>query len=377
MSDETDAGSLDLFVHQEQQSLFDAPPDWKATWKGMPEYEQKNLMPWQTIKVHFRNFRDRQEFAELVGQRLTDQTPYVWYPREERAVRNDKRWASRDYIAPRFPIYIISKGRWETRHTSKFFEEIGLEYRIVVEPQEYDNYATVIPPAKILVLPFSNLGQGSIPARNWVWEHSISEGAEYHWILDDNIRTFYRLHENQKFRIADGTIFKAAEDFTLRYENVALSGMNYQWFAKQKQMIPPFLLNTRIYSCILIKNDIPYRWRGRYNEDTDLSLRVLKDGLCTVQFNAFLADKLETMTVRGGNTDELYQGDGRLQMAQSLQQQHPDVVTITQKFGRWQHHVNYREFRKNKLKLKAGVSIDSSNDYGMEIVEIEQSEAEQ
>ena len=52
--------------------------------------------------------------------------------------------------------------------------------------------------------------------------------------------------------------------------------------------LPPFKANTRIYSCILIDNALPFRWRGRYNEDTDLSLRVLKAGLCTIQFNAFL-----------------------------------------------------------------------------------------
>ena len=61
---------------------------------------------------------------------------------------------------------------------------MGVPYRIVVEPQEFDNYAQYIDPSKILTLPFSNLGQGSIPARNWVWEHSIQEGHQRHWILD-------------------------------------------------------------------------------------------------------------------------------------------------------------------------------------------------
>jgi len=44
----------------------------------------------------------------------------------------------------------------------------------------------------------------------------------------------------------------------------------------------------------LIRNDVPYRWRGRYNEDTDLSLRMLKDRWCTIQFNAFLQGKAAT-----------------------------------------------------------------------------------
>jgi hypothetical protein len=63
------------------------------------------------------------------------------------------------------------------------------------------------------------------------------------------------------------------------------------------------------------------------------------------------------MTMKGGNTDELYQGDGRLKMAQSLYEQHPDVVTITEKWGRPQHHVNYKIFRNNKLIKKAGAEL--------------------
>ena len=255
---------------------------------------------------------------------------------------------------PKYPVYIISKGRWESRLTSKALERIHVPYRIVIEPQEYDDYAAVIDPKKILVLPFSNLGQGSIPARNWVWEHSIEQGAKRHWILDDNLAPpFYRLNRNQIIQ-ADGTIFRCAEDFVDRYENVAMSGFHYEMFVPRRTVVPPFYLNTRIYSCICLRNDIQHRWRGRYNEDTDLSLRILKDGWCTVLFNAFLANKTATMTMKGGNTDELYAGDGRLKMAESLVEQHPDVATVTQKWGRYQHHVNYAPFKKNKLRFKPG-----------------------
>lgn len=269
---------------------------------------------------------------------------------------------------PEYPVYIISKGRWDSRLTSRALEQINMPYRIVVEPQEYDDYAAVIDSEKILVLPFSNLGQGSIPARNWVWEHAISEGAQRHWILDDNIRVFYRFNHNRFVPVSSGTIFRAAEEFVDRYTNIALSGFQYFMFITRKELHPPFTLNTRIYSCILIQNNIPYRWRGRYNEDTDLSLRVLKDGWCTVLFGAFLAEKQATMTMKGGNTDVLYQGEGRLKMAQALVQQHPDVTKIAWKWGRWQHSVDYRPFKKNKLIKKPNVIIPKGvNNYGMEL----------
>jgi hypothetical protein len=251
---------------------------------------------------------------------------------------------------------------------------MGVPYSIVVEPQERDLYASVIDSAKILTLPFSNLGQGSIPARNWVWEHALAAGANRHWIIDDNIDGFYRLNRNLKVPVKTGSTFRAAEDFVDRYENVAIAGFHYFMFASRKCKMPPFTLNSRVYSCILIKNDIPYRWRGRYNEDTDLSIRVLKDGWCTVLFLAFLAFKATTMSMKGGNTDELYAGtnegskeeDGRWKMAKSLQEQHPDIVKITRKWGRWQHHVDYSGFRGNVLIRKPGISISPDIDnYGM------------
>lgn len=272
---------------------------------------------------------------------------------------------------PKYPVYIISKGRAESRLTSKALEAMAVPYSIVIEPQEYDNYAAVIDPAKILVLPFSNLGQGSIPARNWVWEHSIQQGAARHWILDDNIDGFVRLHKSRKIPVTDGAIFAAAEDWADRFTNMALAGFHYRFFVKTGAIVNdtyklPLLLNSRVYSCILIQNDIPYRWRGRYNEDTDLSLRALKDGWCTVLFLAFLANKQTTMQMKGGNTDELYAGDGRLKMAQSLVEQHPDVTKITWKWGRWQHQVDYRPFKNNRPILRPGVVIpDEPNNYGM------------
>lgn len=83
-------------------------------------------------------------------------------------------------------------------------------------------------------------------------------------------------------------------------------------------------------------------------------------------------DKTTTMTMRGGNTDELYQGDGRYQMALSLKKQHPDVVKIVRKWGRWQHQVDYRPFKKNRLILRDDVEIPNEpNEYGMVLKHID------
>ncbi len=275
---------------------------------------------------------------------------------------------------PKYPIYIISKGRADSRLTVKALETMRVPYRVVVEPQEVADYARVIAKDNLLVLPFKNLGKGSIPARNWVWEHATNEGHDRHWIMDDNIRAFYRFNRNLKVPVASGSVFQAAEEFTDRYENVPMSGLNYFMFVSRKTTPPPFYLNTRIYSCILLQNGKSIQWRGRYNEDTDLSLRFLKAGYCTILFNAFLAEKTQTMTMKGGSTDELYKQDksfdGRYEMALHLQKQHPDVTKIVRKWGRWQHSVDYRPFRGNQLIKKANAKHgEGVNNYGMKLVE--------
>jgi len=246
-------------------------------------------------------------------------------------------------------------------------------YHIVIEPQEYKEYSSVIDKNKILILPFSNLNRGSVPARNWVWDHSIKSGAKRHWILDDNIRTFYRVYKNNQYKLDSGVGFKIIEDYTDRFTNIALSGMNYEMFVLKRQKYKPYRINTRIYSCILINNSICYRWRGKYNEDTDLSLRALKNKWCTLLFNIFVCQKIATMRMKGGNTDELYKQDakfdGRLEMALALKRYHPDVTKIVKKWGRWQHSVNYKPFKANKLIRNKNIIVNKEiNNYGMELL---------
>jgi hypothetical protein len=285
---------------------------------------------------------------------------------------------------PQFPIYIVSKGRWESRYTAKALDKIGVPYRMVVEEQELEKYAAVIDRARLLVLDEAyqrdydacmtlapGESRGSGPARNFVWDHSRAEGHPWHWTVDDNIRCFYRLDENCYSVVTDGTILRCMEDFVLRYENVAMAGPNYFMWAPRKNKMPPFTLNTRIYSFNLIRGDVPFRWRGRYNEDTDLSLRMLKAGWCTVLFNAFLQHKETTQKMRGGNTDTIYR-EGTYRKSKQLEALHPDVARVTmddQRFKRIHHMVDYSPFAGNQLIRRPGVVVPAgANEYGMRIV---------
>lgn len=253
---------------------------------------------------------------------------------------------------PRHPIYVASKRRGDSRLTSKTLERLNVPYYIVIEPQDYDAYSCVIDPAKILTLPFSNHGDGPGRARNWCWDHSMEIlGAKRHWVMDDNINGFFRLHGNRRHPVLDGGMFRVCEEFVDRFKNVPVAGLQYRFFCHDNQFYPPFVLNTRIYSVLLIENSCQYRWQGRYNEDTDLSLNVLKGGDCVLQFNNLLQGKMGTQVLKGGNTDEFYGHEGTWKKSKMLEELHPDVVKTVWKFGRWHHDVDYSSFQKNNKPL--------------------------
>ena len=370
--------------------------EWKRHWQGMPEFNQQDKSPAESILVHFKNKEDREAFSKIVGQKITKKTQGIWHPEAEIGHYFDKEYTGTGNKNPQFPLYIVSKGRAKDRYTSKSLEHCGVPYHIVIEEQEYDEYAAVIDPKKILVLDkqyqkdyncFDDLGdsrsKGPGAARNFIWDHSVAAGYSWHWVMDDNIKGFYRLNENLTVPVGDGAIFKCMEDFCLRYDNIAMAGPNYFKFASRNSVMPPYVINTRIYSCNLIRNDMAFRWRGRYNEDTDLSLRMLKAGWNTVQFNAFLQDKQNTQAAKGGNTAEFYHAEGEKQkgdvyaaggtLAKSQMQvdMHPDVSKLVQKFGRWHHQVDYTRFKKNPLRRKDGIEIPKGIDnYGMKLVKL-------
>lgn len=284
----------------------------------------------------------------------------------------------------KYPIFIISKGRHESMYTSRTLTRMEVPHRIAVEYHQYDLYAEALEKfnltkyASLIKLPFSNHGLGSGPARNYVWDVAIQEGSKKHWCLDCNIEDFYKLHNNRRYIVESGSIFRAAEDFIDRYENVPLAGFQYNFFVARLEKNPAFVLNTRVYSCILIENSCKHRWRGKYNEDVDLCLRVLKDGDCIIEFIIFSQGKKGTQSVKGGNTEELYLKDkntkdrysdvGTINKSQMLANLHPDCVTVGMKYGRWHHWVDYSKFRANRLRLKPDAVIPQEpNNYGLRL----------
>jgi hypothetical protein len=276
-------------------------------------------------------------------------------------------------VKPKYPIYVPSYQRHQNCLTAKFLIKDKTPFHLVVQPQEEAAYRKALPQCEsVLVLPKSV--KGLIATRNWCKTHSIQNGDERHWQVDDNSRQCRRIYKGKKIPVNSNIAFRAVEDFTDRYENIAISGMNYTMFSYPH--LPPIAVNNHVYSCSLINNSIPHKWRLVYNDDTDLCLQVLADGWCTVLVNAFTIEKMRTMTMKGGNTNDLYEGDGRLEMSRSLERMWPHIVTTDRRFQRPQHVIRdqWKGFRTRLIRKKDidFSKFDKVDEYGMELKQMKQ-----
>lgn len=237
--------------------------------------------------------------------------------------------------------------------TADNFDMSGIDYLIAVEPQEYEQYCKKLGSNRVLKLPFSNLGLGSYPARNFCWEHAKAQGYKYHWIFDDNIRNFDKWINGKRSKyekIQDALMY--VENFCLK-NNIDVGGFEETNFVV-KAPKKPFKLNVHVYSAMLIKNDLPYRWRLKYNEDVDLCLQVLHNGGKTASCVYYMADKVSTSDKqKGGNQDELYKGNDpkkKLLKAKMLEKVWPQYAKTVIRFNRYHHFVDWKVFKPKTAK---------------------------
>lgn len=65
-------------------------------WVDMPEFEQEKKEPYAKIIFRFETEEDLDEFAELIGQKLTQKTKSSWHPfKPHRRVGPKKVWKNK------------------------------------------------------------------------------------------------------------------------------------------------------------------------------------------------------------------------------------------------------------------------------------------
>jgi len=62
-------------------------------WSGMPEFKQDDKSPFRTLLVHFEDQVSVDEFAALVGQKLSAKTKFISFPKNEKTPTSTEVYA--------------------------------------------------------------------------------------------------------------------------------------------------------------------------------------------------------------------------------------------------------------------------------------------
>jgi hypothetical protein len=97
---EIDTGDIDLDITGFSQSeleqimlYFKEPTDVNAEWDGMPEFSQEDKTAFRRLIVNFNNQEDFDKFCKAIGQKLTDATKSIYYPKLANEPCMDKVYA--------------------------------------------------------------------------------------------------------------------------------------------------------------------------------------------------------------------------------------------------------------------------------------------
>jgi len=61
-------------------------------WKDMPEFVQNKQEPYAKIIFRFEDEESLQDFAKIIGQKLTNKTKSAWFPFKSHRNPLDQKW---------------------------------------------------------------------------------------------------------------------------------------------------------------------------------------------------------------------------------------------------------------------------------------------
>jgi hypothetical protein len=207
------------------------------------------------------------------------------------------------------PIYIPSRHRPDC-NTARILQKAGINFRIVIEPHDAEQYLNLWHPAYLIELPKDH--QGVNFSRNFIKSHSMKLKQPFHWQMDDDILGFVARPQGQKsFPVAPIDAIKQVENLMEKYDNIGIAGPNQNSW-------PPsggLMFNAMPVQAVLINNQVRANYRNLIlMGDFDFVLQVLREGWCSAMY-----DDLRVVTPGGhkqaGGLKEVYDRSGIMKQA--------------------------------------------------------------
>lgn len=175
--------------------------------------------------------------------------------------------------------FIPTKGRLNTK-TYKLFQDVGIEVKHFIEPQEIENYQV---PNKVSILE-NDKGIGYV--RNFMLNYARKNNYDWVLICDDDVTSFgiYNGKTIKQDASIWFTILEKAKK--LPFELIGINYTQHAWHEKTSYSINKKFAEV----CVLMNvSKINWNYRAEFNlkEDRDFALQTIKNGNGILRFNHF------------------------------------------------------------------------------------------
>ena len=238
--------------------------------------------------------------------------------------------------------FIPTKGRFNTK-TYKLFEEVGIEVKHFIEPQEIDKYNI---PNKISILE-NNKGIGYV--RNFMLNYARKNKYEWVLICDDDVNSFgiYNGKTIKKDASIWIDILKKVKD--LPFELIGINYTQHAWHEKTTYSINKKFAEV----CVLMNiSKISWNYRPEFNlkEDRDFALQTIKNGNGILRFNHYWFSCPDVGTNAGGLQD-MYKAKKDEESAKKMCYEWHPFITLKNKGERIDMKTDIKELANHYKKI--------------------------
>jgi hypothetical protein len=221
--------------------------------------------------------------------------------------------------------FIPTKGRTTTK-TYKLFEQVGIEVRHFIEPQEIDKYNV---PNKVSILE-NNKGIGYV--RNFMLQYARTNNLEWILVCDDDVISF-GIYNGKTIKKNASIWFEILDKAKkLPFEMIGINYTQHAWHEKTN-----YSINKKFAEVCVLMNvkKIHWNYRPEFNlkEDRDFSLQTIKNGNGILRFNRYWFGCPDVGSNAGG-LQEMYKAKKDEESAKKMCKEWNPFVTLKKKGDR-------------------------------------------
>jgi hypothetical protein len=219
-------------------------------------------------------------------------------------------------------------------------DAVGIEYSLVVEPQDYNSYKANYP-CGIFTLPEND--RGITFARQHILDLARVMKLEWFWMLDDDINEFGEVVKCRTIR-RDASMLCKAERLLTAYES-SLYTLELRQFAWTSDELKK---NRTAMQCVLFNvprcRNINYDLDIKIREDYDLTFQSIfkaNGTLKTAKYYYGIAD----MKSQEGGMEKWYNDEFEKKQVELLCKKYPGLVEYVYKKNRHDVKINWRKYK--------------------------------